>query len=210
LQTTRDEWLDFLASASFAPMQKGAPKFRRLLAWVTQVFSESAVQEEIGPENRNSHPYELNGLMNRHFRFPTDPADGIEEIRVRKLRFAVKGHSRRRLTLEADADGKVDDVYDMLERYINQKNLPTSILNVTQVGLTFRFDNSNEELPRSLSFELSFPNSSNLRSKPDVVRELAQKYLRQWGLDRAANTGVDHADSSSRTSGPHGRRPGKS
>ena len=31
-----------LASASFAPMQKGAPKFRRLLAWVTQVFSESA------------------------------------------------------------------------------------------------------------------------------------------------------------------------
>jgi len=61
-----------------------------------------------------------------------------------------------------------------------------SILNVTQVGLKFSFDESNEEMPRSLSFDMSYPNSSNLKSKPDSVREVAEKYLREWGLDRAS------------------------
>lgn len=73
-----------------------------------------------------------------------------------------------------------------LEKYLNQQRLPASILNVTQVGLKFSFDESNEELPRSLSFDLSYPNSSNLKSKADGVREIAEKYLREWGLDRAA------------------------
>ena len=142
--------------------------------------------EEIGPENRNSHPYELNGLLNRNFQFPTDPQDGIDSVRVRKMRLSIKGLPRRRITLEADPEASVDDIYEMLEKYLNQQRLPASILNVTQVGLKFSFDESNEELPRSLSFDLSYPNSSNLKSKPDGVREIAEKYLREWGLDRAA------------------------
>lgn len=151
-----------------------------------EIFCRVILGEEIGPENRNSHPYELNGLLSRNFQFPTDPQDGIESVRVRKLRLSVKGLPRRRITLEADPEGSVEDIYEMLEKYLNQQRLPASILNVTQVGLKFSFDESNEEMPRSLSFDLSSPNSSNLKSKPEDVREIAEKYLRQWGLDRAA------------------------
>lgn len=152
-----------------------------------EIFCRVILGEEIGPENRNSHPYELNGLLSRDFQFPTDPADGIDTVRVRKLRLSIKGLPRRRITLEADPDGGVDDIYEMLEEYLNQQRLPASILNVTQVGLKFSFDPSDEDLPKSLSFDLSWPNSSNLKSKPEGVRELAEKYLREWGLDRAAS-----------------------
>lgn len=152
-----------------------------------EIFCRVILGEEIGPENRNSHPYELNGLLSRDFQFPTDPADGIDTVRVRKLRLSIKGLPRRRITLEADPDGGVNDIYEMLEQYLNQRRLPASILNVTQVGLKFGFDPSHEDLPKSLSFDLSSPNSSNLKSKPEGVRELAEKYLREWGLDRAAS-----------------------
>jgi len=137
-------------------------------------------------ENRNSHPYALNGLLSRDLQFPTDPQDGIESVRVRKLRLSVKGLPRRRITLEADPERGVDDIYDMIDSYLDPQRLPVSILNVTQVGLKFSFDESNEEMPRSLSFDMSYPNSSNLKSKPDSVREVAEKYLREWGLDRAS------------------------
>ncbi len=150
-----------------------------------EIFCRVILGEEIGPENRNSHPYELNGLLNRDFQLATDPADGIEDVRVRKLRLSLKGKPKRRITLEADPDGEVDDVYDMLEHYLNQRRLPAAILNVTQVALRFSFDDSDDELPSSLSFELSYPNSSKLKSKPQKARELAEKYLREWGLDRA-------------------------
>ncbi|MEX0718356.1 MAG: hypothetical protein WD066_17305, partial [Planctomycetaceae bacterium] len=117
---------------------------------------------------------------------PTDPDDGITEVRVRKLRLTVKGRPRHRIVLEADPDAGVDDVYEMMENYLNQERLPKSILNVTQVGFKFGFDEEIEDLPRSMSFEVSYPNSSNLKSKPERPRELAEKYLRLWELDRAA------------------------
>lgn len=154
---------------------------------IQEIFCRIILGEEIGPENKNSHPYELNGLLNSDFQFPTDPADGILSVRVRKLRLSIKGLPRRRITLEADPDGGVDDIHDMLAKYLNHQRLLASILNVTQAGLKFTFDDANDDLPKSLSFELSHPNSSNLKSKPEGVRELAEKYLRQWGLDRAAD-----------------------
>ncbi len=75
----------------------------------------------------------------------------------------------------------------MIEDYMNTEQLPASILNVTQVGLKFGFDSEREDLPKSLSFDLSWPNSSNLKSKPEGVRELAEKCLREWGLDNATS-----------------------
>lgn len=152
-----------------------------------EIFCRVILDEEIGPETKDSHPYELNGLLSRDFQFPTDPADGIETVRVRKMRISVKGVPRRRITLEANPEAGVDDIYDMLDEYLNQQRLPASILNVTQAGLKFEFDPSREDLPKSLSFEMSWPNSSNLKSKPEGVRELVEKYLKQWELDRAAS-----------------------
>ncbi len=34
-----------------------------------EIFSRAILHEDLGPENRNSHPYDLNGLKNRTFRF---------------------------------------------------------------------------------------------------------------------------------------------
>ena len=45
----------------------------------------------------------------------------------------------------------------------------------------------------SLSFDVSYPNSCNLKSKPVGMRELGEKYLKTWGLDRGAATSVDQS-----------------
>jgi len=152
-----------------------------------EIFCRVILGEELGPEDRHSHPYELNGLINRHIGFPTDPEDGIESVRIRKLRLSVKGMARRRITLEADPDGGLDDIYDMMEQYLDQERIPASILNVTQAGFKITFDQQEGERQRSLSFEVSYPNSSNLKSKPERLREIGEKYLRNWGVDRAAS-----------------------
>ena len=150
-----------------------------------QIFCRVMLGQELRPESSDSHPYELNGLLNRSFRFPTDPRDGVESVRVVKMRVSIKGSPRRRITLEADPERQVDDIHVMLNDFLNRERLPKSVLNVTQVALKFAFDGSNGDLPKSLSFELSYPNSSNLKSKPEKVRLLVEKYLRKWRLDRA-------------------------
>lgn len=160
---------------------------KRIYVPLQEIFCRVILAVEIGPENRDSHPYELNGLLSREFQFPTEIDDGIKSIQVCKLRLSVKGMPRRRITLEANPDAGVDDIYDMMDVYLNRERIPASIVNVTQVGFKFGFDPQDDSLPRSLSFEVSYPNSSNLKSKPERLKEMGEKYLKAWDLDRAGS-----------------------
>lgn len=161
---------------------------KKIYVPLQEIFCSIVLSEEIGPEDRDCAPYTLNELINRDFQFPTDIDDGITEVRVRKLRLTVKGMPRRRITLEADPDAGPDDIYNMMDLYLNRAKVPPSIVNVSQAAIKISFDQQDETLPRSLSFEVSYPNSSNLKSKPERLRLLGEKYLRSWGIDRCERT----------------------
>lgn len=150
-----------------------------------EIFCRVILEEELGPEDRYSYPYELNVLLNRHMAFPTDPEDGIQSVRIRKLCLTIKGMPRRRITLEADPDAGPEDIYEMMEKYLDESRLPTAVLDVARVGFKFAFIPREGERQRSLSFEVSHPNSCNLKSKPERLREIGEKYLRRWEIDRA-------------------------
>ena len=146
--------------------------------------------EQLGEETDDSHPYQLDALLNRDFEFPTDLDDGIVEVRVRRLKISIAGRPRQRIILEADPGGEINDIYEMVEEYLNQSRIPKSSLNVIGVSFKLSFDHQDNDLPRSLSFDVSHPNSSNLKSKPEKLRQLGEKYLSNWELDRATNCTV--------------------
>ncbi len=148
------------------------------------IFCRGMLGHELPPEIPNRHPYELNGLKSRHFDFSTAPEDGIEQVQVRKLRLSVLGGLKRRITLEADPDAGPGDVYDMMRDYLNGHNLPDTLVNVTQATLSLKFVSTGGR-QKTLAFDVSFPNSSNLKSKREELRIVAEKYLKRWGIDRA-------------------------
>ncbi len=150
------------------------------------IFCRELMGQELPPEVPNSHPYELNGLKTRGFGFPTDPEDGVEDVRVRKLRLSVLGGHKRRIWLEADPDGARDDVYDMMEQYLDARNLPSSLVNVTVATISMKIAALGAEKGGTVTFDVSFPNSGNLKSeKRERLRDIAEKYLKHWGIDRA-------------------------
>jgi hypothetical protein len=87
--------------------------------------------------------------------------------------------------LEADPNAAPDDIYDMMDDYLNDQNLPRSLVNITLATLTFKFAPVANSRGSTLTFDVSFPNSSNLKSKREEHRVIAEKYLRHWGIDRA-------------------------
>src|SRR5262249_51638287 len=80
--------------------------------------------------------YKLSVRRSRDFAFPTDAADGIEEVRIRKLRLSL-GSGSRKITLEADPKGPAEDVYDMMDEYLSEKCMSHAAAYVTQVTLQF-------------------------------------------------------------------------
>lgn len=130
--------------------------------------------------------YELNPLKHRSFSLATDPDDCVR-VHIRRLRLAVK-NSRRRLTVEADTDKAANDIHDMMDDVLNKERLPLSAVNVTMATLCFEFLPIDGRKAGSMTFDVAYPYTCNLRNhRPDRV-ELATKYLKRWGIDAAGRS----------------------
>jgi hypothetical protein len=141
------------------------------------------------PERR---PYELNHLLDRSFPLATDPADRVHRSAVRKLRVGVRG-SNRRVVLEADPAGGPDDVYEMLDDHFPADRFPRDDLFVNLVTFNLRYTAPGDPRERSLTFEVSWPDSCNLHSLPEDQRALGERCLRRWGIiDDDPADGLDH------------------
>ncbi|MCD6416388.1 MAG: hypothetical protein J7M08_06800 [Planctomycetes bacterium] len=148
-----------------------------------KLFARTILHEEIGEENRNSQPYELNRLKDRAFAFPTDPADRITGVRVRQLRLSIVGNERKRITFEVPPKGSPADIHDLISEALHEQRLPLSMVNVTSAVIQMRFSNgSGRRREKTVSFRISMPDSCNLKDKPEHL--VAKKYLKRWGLER--------------------------
>jgi hypothetical protein len=154
---------------------------RGVRARLLYIFCDVILGENPPPEQPGDHPYELNKLLSGDCLFPPDPADGIEEVRVRKLRLAI---GRRRIILEADPQGGVQDIFAMMTECLSAEYLCNTLLNVTHAEFQFRLVAKGYERPKSFTVNVSFPNSSNLKSLKDDQRLLAEKYLKRWKIQR--------------------------
>ena len=56
---------------------------------------------------------------------------------------------------------------------------------VTGAQLHFRSHHAGHSRQKTLTLAISFPDSSNLKSKREESRVVADKYLNRWGVNRA-------------------------
>jgi len=168
------------ASSTLEMYAKGGKK---VIEPLQQMFSRIILGAPLEPEEPGVQAYQLNGLMERDFAFPTDPEDGIEDVVLRSLRLSILGRRRGRITLEPDPNDGRDRIYEMLEDDLNRRRLPKSILHVTKATLNFKLNGNGHG--RSLTFNITYPNGCDLKSKRDDQRLLGEKYLKRWGIDVA-------------------------
>lgn len=155
---------------------------RKVMGPLQAVFAESMLGVHLDPDTADEMPYRVDGLKHRAFAFTTDPADGIREVAIRRLRLSVVGNPRKQLTVSLPDDGHPAAMYDSLENELNHKSLPLSILRVERAAITLKLEGRGRT--RQLTFEVG-PDSCNLKGKRDDLRELGEKYLRRWGIDAA-------------------------
>ena len=148
-----------------------------------KAFAQIALNEEIADKGPPDPPFELNALLDPKFAFPTDPGDGILGVQVRRLRLVVKGQTKRRVTFEADATGADDEIHRMMKAWLQPQMLAVGRVNVTSATFALRLDPSVPDRPSVLTFDVSFPNSSNIHSLRWDLRMLAMKCIRRWGID---------------------------
>lgn len=154
---------------------------KKTLLDLQRIFGRAILGVELEDPGETGVVYELSALLARDFPFALEPEDGIQEVRVRRLRLDIMGREGKRITLQADTRSGPKAVYDLLDDVLAGDRIPLDLLNVTQAGLQLVFRSEDGGRPQTLSFDVSYPNSCSL--KYDPKHDIAKVCLKRWGLD---------------------------
>jgi len=116
---------------------------------------------ELPSDPKDGRVYNLNPLRQKSFDFVYDLGSGIQGVAVKKLRLSSKVKKGNRITLEADAVGNPDAVYDLLDKI--GKSVPLHLYNVTQVELAASVMVDADKPPKSVTIRITHPNSCSLK-----------------------------------------------
>jgi hypothetical protein len=141
----------------------------------------------LGTEFRNRRiplrQYDLSVLL-RSFNFPTDPADGIESVRVIQLRLMPIDSAAQRVTLECTRQSSIT-IWDMARERFHAANPLSGGWIVTQAKLTIRFHpDAGSRRGRTLPLTITMPHACDLKERTERERIVGSKYLRKWGILR--------------------------
>lgn len=133
---------------------------RKAVESLQAIFAKAILGcDELPEDPADNRVYNLSPLRRKDFGFTWNPASGIESVRVHKLRLALNGG--RKLTLEANPKNDPQAVYKLLDKLAPA--LPSHEYFVNQVGITATVRLSPTAAPKTVPFQVSFPNSCSLK-----------------------------------------------
>ena len=157
---------------------KGGRPVRESLA---RMFLETLLRTDTAPERVTLRRYDLARLA-RPFTFPTDPDDGIRNVRVTRLRLRPHGDNAGRVTLEANR-GHETSLHDMSRSWFDRNDPLTNGFMVQHAKLSIEFHpRTGARRGKILSVEITTPNGCNLKDHTEDERLIGEKYLARWGL----------------------------
>ncbi|MFG0327806.1 MAG: hypothetical protein ACF8SC_11130 [Phycisphaerales bacterium JB037] len=169
----------FVYSGDEGVLEIVAPGGGKMWPTLQVAFCKAVLKKDIAPVDPLKPSYRLDHLLQHNCPLPTDPADRVEEARITRLRIVPRGGAGH-IEIKADPRGDRNDIYRKMDRWLRRENLPVESLRVVQATFSLRFVHSGVGRQPTLTFEVSVPHSSNLKSKPEEARTIGQRCLRRW------------------------------
>ncbi len=152
---------------------------------MVRMMARHLLGAEFQQERLPFREYDLSRLLSPHA-FPTDPADGIEAVRVNQLRLKPIDSDAERVTMEC-MRGSDGTIWDMAHKRFGAADPLLGGWIATQAKLTIRFRPSGEaRRGRNLPLTVTMPHGCNLKDQTEREQLIGEKYLRRWGILRDA------------------------
>lgn len=150
---------------------------------LVRCFARDLLATEFRHERLPLRQFHL-GVLLRPFRFPTDPEDGIEAVRVNHLRLMPLDTVGERVTLECMRQS-TRSIWQMAQERFGANDPLAGGWVVTQAKLTIRFQpGAGSRRGKTLPVTITMPHGSDLKDRTDRERIVGEKYLRRWGILR--------------------------
>lgn len=168
----------FAYQRSEGVLELAAPLATSLKQQLEESFAWMILNEALGPRTPRA-VYNLNRLKDRNFRLQTDPADEVRAV-CRRLRIEIP-HTGRRIVLES-REGEADDVFRMVDECLDPDRVPREQVNISQATLQFLFRKVGRRRGGSMTVDVYWPNTCNLRNFPPEWAAVARKHFSLWRI----------------------------
>jgi len=130
--------------------------------------------------------YHLNHLLEPSFSFTTENEDRVASVRLRRLRVlpAFSEAVLEGCELRLRESAGLPDVRLVIDKFCKAFDLIPSQLSVVQAGIQIEFQSDGRRRPKTMTFNVSTPNTCDLKSKPDEVRAVGERCIRRWRILR--------------------------
>lgn len=169
----------FVYNSDDGSMEVFAQGGKKVWEPLQSAFCQAVLGEEVDPADPLRPSFHLDHLLTPDFPLPTDPKDGVEEARITRLRLAPRG-SGGYIEIKADPKAPPNDIYRKMERWLKAESITAAGTRVLQATFHLKFQHDGPGRQPTLTFDVSAPNSSNLKSKPDEQREVGERCLKLW------------------------------
>ena len=160
---------------------KGGRKVHQKLR---RAFCRSVLGTDVEDDEPLLPAYHLDHLLDPRMTLPTDPRDRISEVRITRIRIAPSDvvNAVRYEEIGFSTSATLSVVKTELQERLADQGISPERLTVKQVGFQLQFVSDGRSRPRTMTFNVSSPNSCDLKSKPDELREIGERCLRSWGI----------------------------
>lgn len=155
---------------------------RKVNAALQEAFCQSVLGVDAGDTDPLKPAYQLDHLLDENFPLRTDPADHVAEARIVRLRLEPKAAPLSYIELKADPKGHPSEIFQMLAHYCSTQNVSPGRVRVRQVSFRVTFMQDGVGRPKTLSFNVSSPDSCDLKSKTDDMRTVGERCLKLWRI----------------------------
>lgn len=149
-----------------------------------KAFCRAVLGIEVDDDEPLRASYKLDQLLDPAFAFATLPEDMLAAVRLRRLRIVprVAVPALEYLELKFSEYATRAEILTAINQHLAAHGLDRSQVSATQASIQLQFVGDGEKKGKKMTFSVSCPNTSDLKSKPDEVRLIGERCIQRWGI----------------------------
>jgi hypothetical protein len=175
----------FVASPQQGTLELVTRGGREVQYALQRAFCRSVLGLDVEPCDPQKPTFNLQSILDPHFTFPTDPADGIARVRLVRI-YWLPNYGSRDDFLQRGFSQYVDRPkwVQKIHRLLQAEGYTAADVTVKKAVVDLTLMTKGVKSPEIIRLNVSLPSWSNLASLPDEHRAIGERCFRLWGWIR--------------------------
>lgn len=149
-----------------------------------KAFCRAVLGIEVDDEEPLRASYKLDQLIDPAFAFTTQSEDMLAAVRLRRLRIVprVAVPALEYLELKFSEHATRAEILTAINQHLAAHGLGRSQVSATQASIQLQFVGDGEKKGKKMTFNVSCPNTCDIKTKPDEARIIGERCIQRWGI----------------------------